>query len=263
MDNRDYQLRQVLSDVTQGAEVMRYMALAMEVIPNIWVSANFLTALTTPLRALDGLLGDSPLPVRHRAARRLPLRLVVKTRGRRPMKRTLAERELPNALPKPPDISSLGFLSSVTIEAKIRSISEASACRALLLEIVRRAAFDWVLYRSSSKLINRQLAEGAHSWLFIEEPDSSLGLIRHKSGKSLTSFVAICELLDLDPDSVRERIKLLTRQEIMNAGRPAERRKHKTISEDALHTDDLRVFDVDVDCLPIHDPLYSSYATDS
>lgn len=260
--DHEYQLRQVLGEVTQVAEVMRYMALALEVIPNTWVSANFVNALITPLCTLDGLLGDVRAPERTRAPRKLPTRLSVKARGRRATKRLVA-RGLPNALPTPPDITALSFLATAVIEAKVKSASEASACRALLLEVVRRAAFDWVLYRSSSKLVNRQLAEGAHNWLFVEEPESSAWVMRSRNGKSLTGFVTICELLDLDPESVRDRIKLLTKQEIMNAGRPAERRKHKNVSEDALHTDDLRVFDVDVDCLPVHDPLYSSYATDS
>lgn len=258
----DQLLLQVLREVSNGVEAMRYAAMASEVLDSTWVSAKFLDAITAPLHALDGMLGESPPKARARAPRRLPPRVLAKGHGRRVSKRALGVLDAPNRLPTPPDLTGLDFLAGTWVDKRVRASLEASACRALLLEIVRRAAFDWVLYRSSSKLINKQLAEGAYHWLFIEEPDSATWAIRRSSGKEITGFVAICELLDLDPDKVRERIRLLTKKQIMNAGRPAERRKHKNVSEDALHTDDLRVFDVAVDDLPIHDPLYSSYSTE-
>jgi hypothetical protein len=256
----DHLLLQVLREVSNGAEVMRYAAMASEVLDSTWVIPRFFEAVTASLHALDGLLGESPPKARARASRKLPARLVAKARGGRASKRALAPLVAPNKLPAPPDLTGLDFLAGTWVDKRVKASLEASACRALLLEVVRRAAFDWVLYRSSSKLINKQLAEGAYHWLFIEEPDSATWAVRRKNGKEITGFCAICDLLDLDPDKVRERIRLLTKKEIMNAGRPAERRKHKNISEDALHTDDLRVFDVDVDCLPVHDPLYSSHA---
>lgn len=260
----DQLLLQVLREVSNGVEVMRYATMASEVLNSTWVSARFLDAVTAPLHALDGMLGELPPKSLPRAPRKLiPTRLLSKARGRRASKRALTALELPNRLPTPPDLSGLDFLAGTWVDKRVRVSLEASACRALLLEIVRRAAFDWVLYRSSSKLVNKQLAEGAYHWLFIEEPDSSTWSIRRKNGKEITGFVAICELLDLDPDKVRDRIKLLTKKQIMNAGRPAERRKNKNLSEDAVHSDDLRVFDVNVDCLPVHDPLYSSYSTES
>jgi hypothetical protein len=93
---------------------------------------------------------------------------------------------------------------------------EASRCRALLLEVLRRAAHDWILYRGHTKLQLRQLAEDAYVWLFEERPS-----------KDVTSFLTICELLDLDPKYVRNRVRSLTVKQIMTAGRPAEQRKIK------------------------------------
>jgi hypothetical protein len=255
----DQLLLQVMREVSDGVEAMRYATMASQVLDSTWAIPRFLAAMTGPLHALDGMLGETPPKARARATR-LPPRLVMKGRGRRLSKRALSALEAPNKLPVPPDVTHLGFLAGTATDKRAKASLEASACRALLLEIVRRAAFDWVLYRSSSKLINKQLAESAFHWLFVEEPDSATWSMRCKNGKSITGFVSICELLDLDPDKVRDRIRLLTKKEIMNAGRPAERRKHKNVSEDALHSEDLRVFDVDVDCLPVHDPLYSNHA---
>lgn len=102
----------------------------------------------------------------------------------------------------------------------------ASRCRALLLEVIRRAAHDWILYRTHDRLQLRQIAEDAYIWLFEETPSHPWGRIRSTQGNGLTSFLTICELLDLDPDFVRERARSMTVQQIMSAGRPAERRKH-------------------------------------
>lgn len=98
---------------------------------------------------------------------------------------------------------------------------EVVGCKALLLEIIRRASYDWVLYRQSSRLPQKKLAEEAYHWIFVEES----GEERTKNGKHLTGFVAICDLLDLDPDSVRARIRLLTVANVMSVGRPAEYRR--------------------------------------
>jgi hypothetical protein len=133
---------------------------------------------------------------------------------------------------------------------------EASNCRALLLEVIRRAAYDWVLYRGSSKLPNRLLAESAYQWLFVEEPGSVSWCNRGKHGKELTAFAAICSQLDMDPDSVRSTVRALTERDIMGAGRPAERRRGKA-GDEVAHGEDLRVFDVDVDSLPVFDCMFA------
>ncbi len=102
---------------------------------------------------------------------------------------------------------------------------EINGCKMLLLEIVRRTAFDWVLYRSSRRMVQKVLAEQAYRWLFLENPGTPEWNERKREGKDVTSFVAICEALDLDPDKVREHIRNLTPKNVTSVGRPAEYRK--------------------------------------
>ncbi len=106
-------------------------------------------------------------------------------------------------------------------------IMEASRARALLLELIRRAAHDWVLYRTSRRMDKRELAKNAFVWLFEEEPGHPWAIVRQKEGRHLTGFLSICNLLDLDPSYVRNRVKQMTAKGIKMAGRPAEhRRRH-------------------------------------
>ena len=108
---------------------------------------------------------------------------------------------------------------------------EINGCKRLLLEIIRRAAYDWVLYRTSGRILHRKLAEQAFTWLFVEDVYSSDWKERVKSEKYITSFMAICEALELDPESVRTHIRRLTPKNVMSVGRPAEyRRREKTPS---------------------------------
>jgi hypothetical protein len=101
---------------------------------------------------------------------------------------------------------------------------EASRYRALLLEVVKRAIHDWVLYRGHTALDMRELAESAYIWLFEEEPGHAWYKMREREGHTIVSFVVICEICDLDPSYVRERARNTTVKQIMTAGRPAERR---------------------------------------
>lgn len=103
--------------------------------------------------------------------------------------------------------------------------STTAGCRALLLEVVRRAIYDWVLYRGSRRLKNKQLAEDAYHWLFVESEDGPDAKERMKAGRELTSFFSICRALDLDPATVRKRAHELTPKDILNVGRPATYRK--------------------------------------
>lgn len=104
---------------------------------------------------------------------------------------------------------------------------EASKCRALLLEVVRRAAHDWVLYRSTRRP-ERVYARNAYVWLFEEEPGHPWWEVRQREGEPLLAFLNICELLDLDPEYVRARIRKMTIRDIMTAGRPAENRRNRS-----------------------------------
>jgi len=99
---------------------------------------------------------------------------------------------------------------------------EAEGARALLLEVVRRAAYDWVLYRSSRRIDQRQLAEDAYTWLFSEEEGHPNWALRHAEHKDITAFLNICQELDLDVCRVRNYIKNLTPNKVMSSGRPPE-----------------------------------------
>ena len=100
--------------------------------------------------------------------------------------------------------------------------AQASGARSLLLEIIRRAAFDWVLYRSSRRLDQKLLAEDAYTWIFLEEPGHPHWKIRQAEGKQLTSFICICEQLDVDADRLRGYIRKLSPNRVMSSGRPPE-----------------------------------------
>ena len=96
--------------------------------------------------------------------------------------------------------------------------SDIEGCRILLVEIIRRAAFDWVTYRSSTRLNKLALAEDAFTWLFVEAPGHPHW--QEREGLFLYSFLGICEVLDLDPEYLRSCIKKLTHQHIQRVGRP-------------------------------------------
>lgn len=109
-------------------------------------------------------------------------------------------------------------------------VDEAPGCKALLLEIVRRASFDWVLYQSSTRLQQKKLAEEAYTWLFQEQPGHRDWEERSQEGKHLVSFLGICEALDLEPDLVRRHIRRLTPKHVQSIGRPPER-SHSPIED--------------------------------
>jgi hypothetical protein len=126
----------------------------------------------------------------------------------------------PPAAPEPPEAAPMSDWDPEPHDA----VLDASRCRALLLEIVRRAAYDWVLY-SGTRRPERMFARDAHTWLFEEEPGHPAWEARQRAGEPLLSFLSICEVMDLDPEMVRNRIRGMTVQDIMTAGRPAERRR--------------------------------------
>ncbi len=102
---------------------------------------------------------------------------------------------------------------------------ESSRCRALLLEIIKRAIHDWVLYKSHSELTKATYAREAYVWLFEEEEDHPDFAERKKHGTTITSFIVICEVTDLRPEELRSHIKRLKVSDVMGTGRPAERRR--------------------------------------
>lgn len=114
---------------------------------------------------------------------------------------------------------------------------EAEGARGLLVEIVRRAAYDWVLYRGSSRLDQKLLAQDAFTWLFEEDEDHPHWKVRREDDKLITGFVSICEAMDLDVDKVRRYIKTLTPNRVMSSGRPPENsRASDHVPHIAVHT---------------------------
>ena len=102
---------------------------------------------------------------------------------------------------------------------------DVAQCRALLLEIVLRAAYDWVMYRNHRRLLLKKNAQEAYAWLFVEGPGHPDWIEREKEGWHLFSFLAICDALDLNPAAVRKSVRKLTPQRIQARGRPPTRRR--------------------------------------
>ena len=128
------------------------------------------------------------------------------------------------ALPSPP---ALVRRVSAPPDPVGEKLSGGNGARALLVEILRRAAYDWVLYRDSTRLEHQQLAADAHFWLFEEKDDHPSWDTRIDEGKQLTAFHSICEELDLDPDVVRDAVRNLTFKRVVASGRPPTRTKHR------------------------------------
>jgi hypothetical protein len=142
----------------------------------------------------------------------------------------------------------------------------------LLLEILRRAAHDWVLYRQSSRLTSKECAQDAYTWLFEETTEHPAG--RHRATavfefedgevtgvRSITSFLGICEALDLDPDTVRTRVRQMDIQTIISAGRPAETRRVKRNEVSGVEDAGLSI-DVNVDPRDYrYETQYESYGS--
>ena len=69
--------------------------------------------------------------------------------------------------------------------------------RLLLAAVIRRAAFDIALYRNDPKLVNRRLAVSAFNWMFRSDERTM------KCADRYMSFLNICEVLDQDPEWIR------------------------------------------------------------
>jgi hypothetical protein len=111
-----------------------------------------------------------------------------------------------------------------------------SRCKALLLEVLRRAAHDWVLYRQHRKMGMRDLANDAYIWLFEEDEGHPYHKERQSAvfpdgegdltgARAMTSFLAICEALELDPEVVRTRVRKMDARSIISSGRPPQTRR--------------------------------------
>jgi hypothetical protein len=70
--------------------------------------------------------------------------------------------------------------------------------------VVRRAVVDWVLYREHTAAKLRKLGQDADKWLFDDIDNSAT---------EIASFLAVCDILDVDPGIIRERIKRLSEED--------------------------------------------------
>jgi len=157
--------------------------------------------------------------------------------------------------PSQEEVSRLAITRAPHPEPPTLSLeAEAISCRALLLEIVRRAACDWVLYRSSSRLDQKQVAEEAFHWLFVEEPGCASWRERQAEDGLMMAFVAICEAVDLEPEMVRGHVRKMTLKQVKEGGRPPQRRHVGEEVDDSEHA----VRSVSLDDMPVFDPIFAS-----
>lgn len=112
-------------------------------------------------------------------------------------------------------------------EPMVDAFLAAERVRTLLTDVVRRAAHDWVLYRMSSRMDQRELAHDAYVWLFEEDENHPWAEIRKREDTEMMSFLSICSIIDVDPEFAREKIRRLTQRDVKMAGRPPERRYKK------------------------------------
>lgn len=114
-------------------------------------------------------------------------------------------------------------LEWIFLKGKAEVRGDTESYRALFAGILRRAVFDWVLYRRHPRQAKRQLAGAAYAWIFFERENNPFWN-RHKL-RGLLSFVNICECLGLDPDRVQAAAARMTPRHIACLGRPATHRK--------------------------------------
>ena len=135
------------------------------------------------------------------------------------------ELQLRDIYPRPPalhKIRHLLFLFGIIAEDPTTVddyIAEGSGARLLLVEIIRRTAYDWVLYRNSTRIEQKHLAQEAYVWLFEEDINHPQWRIRRDEGRELTAFVSICEVLDIEIEKIRAVIKKLTPDRVLASGR--------------------------------------------
>ena len=96
------------------------------------------------------------------------------------------------------------------------------------MDVIKQAAHDWLLYRSSTKILDVVRARDAFTWLFCEKPGHPNWARRIDEGTELWSFLSICELLGLDPEQARTFIKKLTLKHVQCIGRPPVHRVKKS-----------------------------------
>lgn len=79
--------------------------------------------------------------------------------------------------------------------------------RRLYLAVVRRALWDFVLYRKSKNYEKRSLAREAENWLFWEGTEDT-------DAEGRVTFLYVCEILGIDPVRVQRSARRLKRTDI-------------------------------------------------
>lgn len=119
------------------------------------------------------------------------------------------------------DDEHIPYTTPSDLDPETQNAQDTVGAKALLIEVMKRAASDWVLYRGpGARLEQRKLAEDAFTWLFKEEEGHLHARIRDEDKKGLTSFFSICEIFDLDPLIMRKKFQTLTLQRVLSFGRP-------------------------------------------
>jgi hypothetical protein len=199
-----------------------------------------LRRVSRALRNLRLILSPAPVPqvvgARRSIRRKLSLIQAAKANGYRPKSPSAPVSNVrsirPTPLPQRAPDADLGEAErSYWDPAPLDEQLEASRCRAFLLEIVRRAVYDYVLYRQHTQLELKEIAADAYTWLFEEEEGHPWWRQRVKEGRTFTALISICDTLDLDVETVRARAKQMDVRTILAAGRPPEVRRRRAHEE--------------------------------
>ena len=168
-----------------------------------------------------------------------PRPVTAKSKLDQPLSRILLPRARSKAAAEPPVYPE--------IPKREQDQQDAIGSKALLVEIIKRAVYDWVLYRNSGRAPQRKLADGAYLWLFVEDAGHLRWQRRQANGKSITSFIAICEVFDLDPEILRRRFRMLTPNKVLSFGNMISK------ARDEIHDPEMKSY---VDLPPEHDEFF-------
>ena len=225
----------------QAWEIIRAKALAIDAHCAQHV-AGYDHQIAHTLEQLERSRKKAPVPMPAEPPIAVPPQIfkIRATRRKKPARKPAAAAPVPEPVPEspPPELEALG-------------------CRRLLFEVLKRAAFDWVLYADHAVGTSKKTrSTTAFQWLFREKPGDRDDVIRKRNGRELVSFLSICMHLDLDPELTRKKIRELSVERIRNAGRPPEHSRPYDPSADIeVHAPDT-VFQ-ELDLLP--DALFDGY----
>lgn len=234
----DRRLGEVFYAASVASAALTALARARDVCPELELPVDLPSRLASlGVHRPGGVLGVIPEPANRKRLRAPPRR----------RKKQSAQRSAWD--PEPQELTTEDLLS---VDREL----DASSCRHMLMEVIRRAAYDWVLYRLSRKLQDRRLAEDAYQWLFVERPGTKAWSERERNGKRLTSLCSICDVLDVEPSFVRRHVRRLTVKRVMSVGRPSERR-HPSVEDVGCEENPVYLHHALVQGLPSVDPLLS------